>query len=775
MDKVPVGWTHKMKKDTNTMINLEVKSNLAKLLATENITIQHNKVSTASFDVKNRVLTLPIFEEQKGDVYDMLIAHECSHALWTPWEQWDGIDNAELRSYVNVLEDTRIDKLIQAKYPGVVKNYENGFDILERKNFFGLKGKDINKDLMIIDKINLRSKSLNRLGFDFNDQDNEWLLKVDQLVTFDDVLALAKEMLAWQKEQVEQMKKLPNFDDLEIAQNYDLADEDDDFDDEDGENGQGNDHDDADEKNDFNNLGDGQGEKDSEEEKEEDENSTNGKGNQNSGDKIEDDDGEPTSFGKGADGSKEQPTLKSITDDAFNNAKQELLDKKASTYHYANMPEANLDSIISYKEYFKIMQNQRGHLKNYSYNDNKYMPFLKEQYKKFENDNKKTVMYLVKEFEMKKSATAYKRASQDKTGVIDPLKLKDYQFSDDIFKRLTIVPDGKNHGMIMLLDWSGSMADTLGNTVDQLLNLVQFCKKVNIPFEVYFFTSERSEKTKKSFNHKDGDWIFENFNLVNCFSHRMTKQEFHLASMYMFHLGKYFSHNYTYTKNWNETAEMYRYNSFGCPNSLYLGNTPLNEALIFMDKVIPLFRKKYNIEKMTFITLTDGGANSMRGYIKDSGQTDVYEDGRRYIGYDGTKVIMHGKKKIVMQHDSLTDKLLKLIKVKNQTNNIGFYILKRVKRWDIENYCEGNWSEREKQYLTLRKEMTKNKAIAINKNGYSKYFLLDGKKMNVENFDLNDAEVKKGTASEFKRAFGKAMQSRLVSRVVLNKFIKEVA
>ena len=178
-----------MKKDTNTMkkntINLEVKSNLAKLLATENITIQHNKVATASFDVKNRVLTLPIFEEQKGDVYDMLIAHECSHALWTPYEEWEGIGSSELRSYVNVLEDTRIDKLIQAKYPGVVKNYMNGFEILEKKNFFGLKGKNINTDLMIIDKINLRSKSLNRLPFDFNDQDNEWLSKVDALVTFD--------------------------------------------------------------------------------------------------------------------------------------------------------------------------------------------------------------------------------------------------------------------------------------------------------------------------------------------------------------------------------------------------------------------------------------------------------------------------------------------------------------------------------------------------------------------------------------------------------------
>ena len=159
-----------MKKDT-TMINLDVKSNLAKLLATENITIQHNKVATASFDVKHRILTLPIFKEKSGDVYDMLIAHEVAHALWTPYKEWEDIDNAELRSYVNVIEDTRIDKLIQAKYPGVVKNYQNGFDILERKDFFGLIGKDINKDLMIIDKINLRSKSLNRLPFNFNDKD----------------------------------------------------------------------------------------------------------------------------------------------------------------------------------------------------------------------------------------------------------------------------------------------------------------------------------------------------------------------------------------------------------------------------------------------------------------------------------------------------------------------------------------------------------------------------------------------------------------------------
>ena len=76
-------------------LNLEVKGNLAKLLATENIVVQHNNVKTASFDVKNRILTLPIFKEQSGDVYDMLIAHECSHALFTPYKEWEGINDSE--------------------------------------------------------------------------------------------------------------------------------------------------------------------------------------------------------------------------------------------------------------------------------------------------------------------------------------------------------------------------------------------------------------------------------------------------------------------------------------------------------------------------------------------------------------------------------------------------------------------------------------------------------------------------------------------------------
>ena len=142
--------------------NIDTKSQLAKLIATENISVQINNVKTASFDVKNRVLTLPNFKSPSIDVTDMLIAHECSHALNTPSKSWEKIDDDELRSYINVLEDCRIDKLIQKKYPGIIKNYINGFDILNGKNFFGVKDKNINKDLMLIDKINLYYKSSKR-------------------------------------------------------------------------------------------------------------------------------------------------------------------------------------------------------------------------------------------------------------------------------------------------------------------------------------------------------------------------------------------------------------------------------------------------------------------------------------------------------------------------------------------------------------------------------------------------------------------------------------
>ena len=77
-------------------LNIDTKSQLAKLIATENITVQQNNVKTASFDVVNRILTLPIFKTDSKDVTDMLVAHECAHALYTPSNGWKKIADSIL-------------------------------------------------------------------------------------------------------------------------------------------------------------------------------------------------------------------------------------------------------------------------------------------------------------------------------------------------------------------------------------------------------------------------------------------------------------------------------------------------------------------------------------------------------------------------------------------------------------------------------------------------------------------------------------------------------
>ena len=757
----------------NTLIKLETKSQLAKLIATENITIQHNQVKTASFDTVNRVLTLPIFKVQSGDVYDMLIAHECSHALHTPTEGWKQIsDDDSLRQYVNVLEDTRIDILIQKKYPGVVRNYLNGFDIMEKSNFFGLNGKDIDTDLMLIDKINMRSKSSNRLPFKFSKEDEKWLELVDGLKTFDDVVKLAKDMLNWQKKRLESLKKLPDFDDHPFNDSYGDGDTTD-IDSEDSQ-----DSDNADD--DGNTIN---------EESEEDKPHNDGEDESRVF--------TPDEFGAGGEGGLDPNKLKVITNESMEKAKEELLNT-STKYNYFKLPEPNLKQVIvSSKKWIEIWKKNEYSKADYSTNyttesRKEYINWLDNKYKEFKKDNKKTVMYLVKEFEMKKSATAYKRSSTSKTGVIDTLKLKDYKFSDDIFKRLTITPDAKNHGMMMLLDWSGSMCDNIKQTIEQLMNLVWFCDKVNIPYEVYLFTSEMDGKenkykyldsgdkiingTIKTWNYKHGDGFFGNLNLVNVASHKMKKQELDQSLTYLYHMGLYYNERYTYR---GDDSDQHKGDRYLVPDEFWLGTTPLNEALVVMNKLIPMFKRKYNIEKMTFITLTDGGSNSNYGAprIENDGKNLSVVDGSS----GGTPVITINKKQYKAPENamrgSLTEMLLTALQEQHGVNTIGFYVVKHLRRMYELELMVGDykdWNDKQTKIAKIKSQFAKEKCADVFNGGYNKYFLLNGKDMKVENTDLSG--VSEGMkAGKIKQLFSKSMKGRIVSRALLNKFIKEVA
>ena len=103
-------------------------STLAKLLAEEDIHVVHRKQETAAFDVKNRELSLPIWKEMSKDVQDLMTVHEVGHALWTPLEMLEKArkENIEF-SFVNVLEDVRIEKKVQNKYLGSVRIFSRGY------------------------------------------------------------------------------------------------------------------------------------------------------------------------------------------------------------------------------------------------------------------------------------------------------------------------------------------------------------------------------------------------------------------------------------------------------------------------------------------------------------------------------------------------------------------------------------------------------------------------------------------------------------------------
>ena len=83
-------------------VNIEIKGNLAKLLATENLIIEHKAVDTASFDIDRRVLTLPQWETDSNYVYDMLVAHEVGHALHTPLRYWNKEDKYKDLSLIHI-------------------------------------------------------------------------------------------------------------------------------------------------------------------------------------------------------------------------------------------------------------------------------------------------------------------------------------------------------------------------------------------------------------------------------------------------------------------------------------------------------------------------------------------------------------------------------------------------------------------------------------------------------------------------------------------------
>ena len=191
-----------MRTQAKTMVNYIIKSQLAKLLATKDIVVEHRSVRTAQFDVEKRVLTLPLWDKASGIVYDMLVGHEVGHALFTP-NEWD---YKVPRQFVNVTEDARIEKLMKRKYPGLKKSFTGGYSELNDKDFFQILDTDLTK-LSLIDRINLHFKLGAYAMIPLSGAELVFAARADMAETFDEVCKIAEDVYNFSKEQEDDMEE----------------------------------------------------------------------------------------------------------------------------------------------------------------------------------------------------------------------------------------------------------------------------------------------------------------------------------------------------------------------------------------------------------------------------------------------------------------------------------------------------------------------------------------------------------------------------------------
>ena len=758
------------------------KSTLAKLLSEEDINVVHKQMETAYFNSKTRELGLPIWkdEDMTKDIYDLMVCHEIGHALWTPL---DMLEKASVRKLnhgvVNIIEDARIEGFVKTKYPGAIGVMKRGYKELVAKDFFGTKNEDINT-FNLIDRINVFFKS-GDTSIKFTEEEKVWVDRVAAVKTEDEVLDLAEELYKYMEENA---PETDNHDNGE-AGDGEVGDENE------GEtsDGNGTGGDDADDSS-AGDTGDDAG-ADAETgtgtgkgEEIDDKTGDNGVG---SGDDDSDsserdldasdgDVGKPEG-GKGVAGNGSSPK----TDKAGASAMDAMRDKAAADRVYGNIPKVDLNTIVvGYKTVLSEMKTHYLNLKKIDDQGGLFFNKTLEESEALKKDSKKTVAYMVKEFEMKKAADQYARASISKTGSLDMGRLHTYKYNEDLFKKVTTLPGATNHGLVMMVDWSGSMHDNLKGTMAQIFNLVWFCRKVNIPFSVVAFSDvygrEGYGRSRLPFT-KAGDVVLRGFNLLEFFNSEMSTSEenemIHNMVMFYSYAGSF--------RDWREDGYPYSW-----PNKYRMGGTPLNEAIIGLMDYVPMFKEKTGVQKINTVILTDGAGSGLEGIhdykliTEGENKGDHFETINPFHGFgkSAVKRIIKDKVSGKIVEGSDTPEMLELLKARVPGMNVvGFFIAGSGK--------SGRVDKRSLYYLLPGLDMNeimekvkflnKNKYLAITSLGYDEYYVLPGgNAMEITDEGLSD-ELVGASKAKLKTAFGKSMKGKISSRPLLNKFIKLVA
>ena len=697
----------------------EIKSQLAKLLATEDLVVENKNVETACFNVHTRVLTLPNWDKAGDEIYDMLVAHEVGHALYTPDRDW-------LKEYkippqfVNVVEDVRIEKMMKRRYAGISKTFYKGYNVLADEDFFGVECEDVSK-MNLADRVNLHFKIGNFVDIPFGEYVEMPIVRmIEGCEDFDDVLIAAQALYKYCEEQMNTETKT-DMDSLESQSSGGEQDSD--------QTQEG-------------------GDNDSQEQEGSDQ-------TESYGGTAEDQQQIP----QGGETNSE-PTVDTM--DSLEDAIKKLASIDGIENVYIELPKVDLDDII--------VPNEEIHERCDELWDNPHDPYLFDyvdsEFMKFKKSAQKEVNYLVKEFECRKSANSYARATTSRTGVLDCSKLHTYKYNEDLFKKVTTLADGKDHGLIFILDWSGSMGHVMMDTIKQLFNLVWFCKKVSIPFEVYAFTNEYPLVSddgeqlcrKRPYEKKDGLMqVGEQFSLMNILSHKVNSKILEKQLKNIFRLAQYITFGGRYPM----------------PVGMGLSGTPLNETMIALHQIIPQFKKNTKVQKVQCVVLSDGEGYGLT-YHREIQRSWEFEP---FIGLGriGDNCYLRDRKtgntySLDSIWDDYTDILIQNLRDNfTDTNFIGIRVLEsRDSNRFISRYTYNEHELRNK----IQNQWKKQRSFAIKNSGYHSYIALSATTLASESeFDVSEDASK----TQIKKSFMKSLKGKKMNKKILNEFVELIA
>ena len=791
--------------------NQNSQSILARVLAQKNIRVEFNPTAqTAMFDIASKTMTLPVLKDEESEnVKTTFIGHECGHALYSPYrekdtksngnwwieaEQIGGMGNADyVQGIFNIVEDARIEKLMKTEFPGLRREFSAGYRELADRNFFGTVGADIST-LGFVDRLNVHFKCGSLVNVPFSAEEQSFVDRMEKMESFDDMISIGADIFSFVGgKRNDSSKKREN--DVPVVTN--VVSNKNNSDQSSSSNSTSSESNENNAKSESSSSQNG-------EKKSQSEQNQDGSGNQEGNEKKN---GNNIGVVNAGTGVAPDVLPQMNTQKNFDQQQKNLINSNVRTTRYSDIGVPNIENIVMpIKKTHEILSNSYAQYGKTQVG-NKIMNRIHKEFDGFIKSTTPTINTLIKQFEMRKAADVQKRTSISRTGKVDCDRLYKYKVTDDIFSRFSRVAEGKNHGMVMYIDWSSSMQPVTDDVINQVIILTQFCRRMAIPFDVYMFSSQypilthygivknsikttnygeynilnqwsESHKHKmmsqyNSFKNSDAAYCTEDhpeqFALIHILSSDTSKNTTNQSLMNLFTLAKMITRPASVFDNTN-------YKPSYIPEWFGQGNTPLDSTVIAAMKMVPEFQKKHKVQIMNTIFLTDG----------ETGHSPIHTSSL----YSSEKCFVRcpfNNKEYVADGPTSTDVLLEIFRDVTQSTTIGFFVCSskycryfdadakiQRKKLNDEGFIDApkmkdgsaSYNYASRKYDKVQK--TKN-------HGYDRLFILPSRQeIETDMQELN--KIQSGaTLTAIRNAFITAVENRNASRSFLNRFADVIA